>query len=72
MVYLVPVYYELVEYVKVELPEGTDIKIVQEKALEEFRETPLNYSNSEYVSDSEEIDEYATVFIETENGKIPI
>ena len=72
MVYLVPVYYELVEYVKVELPEGTDIKIVQEKALEEFRETPLNYSNSEYVNDSEEIDEYATVYIETENGKIPI
>ena len=72
MIYHVPIFYELVQYVEVEFPEGTDIKIIQEKALEEFREMQLNYSNSEYVSDSEEIDEYATVFIETENGKTPI
>ena len=60
------------QYVEVEFPEGTDIKIIQEKALEKFKETPLDISNSEYITDSEEIDEYAPVFMETENGKIAI
>ena len=37
MVYLVPVYYELVEYVKVELPEETDIKIPSSKVMPSFK-----------------------------------
>ena len=72
MIYHVPIFYELVQYVEVEFPEGTDIKIIQEKALEKFKEILLDISNSKYIPDSEEIDEYAPVFMETENGKIAI
>ena len=72
MIYHVPIFYELVQYVEVQFPEGTDIKIIREKALEKFKETPLDISNSEYITDSEEIDEYAPVFMETKNGKIVI
>ena len=72
MIYHVPIFYELMQYVEVEFPEGTDIKIIQEKALEKFKEIPLDISNSKYIPDSEEIDEYAPVFMETKNGKIVI
>lgn len=72
MIYHVPIFYELVQYIKVEFPEETDVKIIQEAALEKFKETPLDISNSEYITDSEEIDEYAPIFMETENGKIAI
>lgn len=72
MIYHVPIFYELVQYVKVEFPEETDIKTIQEAALKKFKETPLDISNSEYITDSEEIDEYAPIFMETENGKIAI
>lgn len=72
MIYHVPIFYELMQYIEVEFPEGTDIKIIQEKALEKFKEIPLDISNSKYIPDSEEIDEYATVFMETENGRIAI
>ena len=72
MIYHVPIFYELVQYVEVQFPEGTDIKIIREKALEKFKETPLDISNSKYIPDSEEIDEYAPVFMETENSRIVI
>ena len=72
MIYHVPIFYELVQYVEVQFPEGTDIKIIREKALEKFKETPLDIPNSKYIPDSEEIDEYSPGFMETENSRIVI
>lgn len=62
MFYTVPVYYEVVEMIEVDLPKNTHPDIIREKALEKFQETPYNLSKAEFIQGTEETDPDAPIY----------
>lgn len=56
MKYKIPVYYEMKTIIEVEATENTTSEELYEKALEKFREMPLNPGNDTYIPLSENTD----------------
>lgn len=64
MIYRVPVYYEVVEIIEVDLPENTNPDKIREKALEKFQETPVDLNRAEFIDGTEETDPDAPIYTE--------
>lgn len=56
MKYKIPVYYEMKTIIEVEAAENATSEELYEKALEKFREMPLNPENDTYIPLSENTD----------------
>lgn len=62
MIYKVPVYYEVIEMVEVELPETNDEDLIREKALKKFQQTQVDLSRAEFIDGTEETDPDAPIY----------
>lgn len=59
--FIVPVYYEMCEYVHIEAPADASRKELNELALEQFHKEPLHLDGENYLPDSEETDDEAVI-----------
>lgn len=64
MIYRVPVYYEVLEMVEVNLPENTHPDTIREKAMEKFQATPVDPRRAEFIDGTEETDPDAPIYTE--------
>lgn len=62
MIYTVPVYYEVVEMVEIDIPETKDEELIRDEALKKFQQTPVDPSRAEFIDGTEETDPDAPIY----------
>lgn len=68
MIYSVPIFYEVMEEIEVDLPEGTHPDDIRKEALKKFYTEGANESNAEYVDGSESVLEEMRILMITKDG----